>query len=242
MAKRPARATPHKTKTPPKRSLRSRILRLIAGVVLGIAALFLLLILAFNLINPPSNIYQMQERWRLGALQKTWAAPQDIAPDMARAVVAAEDANFCLHWGFDLNAIRQAAQSNGRGGASGITQQTVKNVFLWPARSWTRKAVEALLTPVVELVWSKKRILNVYLNVAEFGEGIFGIQAAAMHYFNVDAKDLTSVQSARLAAILPAPKRRDPVKPSAQLRKRSRAILSGMRTIAADGRDSCFLP
>jgi monofunctional biosynthetic peptidoglycan transglycosylase len=111
---------------------------------------------------------------------------------MGRSAVAAEDANFCNHWGFDMAAIREAIDEGSNRGASTISQQVVKNVFLWHGRSWVRKAMEAVLTPVVELVWSKQRILEVYLNVAEFGEGVFGVQAAAQHYFGVDAKDLTA--------------------------------------------------
>lgn len=148
----------------------------------------------------------MSEAWRLGGIEKDWVAWEDIAPVMGRSAVAAEDANFCNHWGFDMAAIREAIEQGSNRGASTISQQVVKNVFLWQGRSWVRKAMEAVLTPMVELVWSKQRILEVYLNVAEFGEGVFGVQAAAQHYFKVDAKDLTAVQAARLAAVLPNPK------------------------------------
>ena len=102
---------------------------------------------------------------------------------MARSVVAAEDANYCLHWGFDMGAIREALEDGAARGASTISQQTVKNTFLWQGRSWFRKALEALLTPVVELVWTKRRLLEVYLNVIEFDEGVFGVEAAAQSYF-----------------------------------------------------------
>jgi monofunctional biosynthetic peptidoglycan transglycosylase len=154
--------------------------------------------------------------------------------------VAAEDANFCLHWGFDMAAIRQAVAAGGNRGASTISQQVVKNVFLWHGRSWLRKAMEAMLTPAVELVWSKQRILEVYLNIAEFDEGVFGVQAAARHYFGVDARDLSALQAARLAAVLPDPKGRSASNPSNFVRNRTRAIISGAETIAADGRDACF--
>ncbi len=163
-----------------------------------------------------------------------------IAPVMARAVVAAEDANFCLHWGFDMAAIRAAIDEGGRRGASTISQQTVKNVYLWQGRSWPRKALEAVLTPLVELVWSKRRILEVYLNVAEMGEGVFGVEAAARHWFGVPAAELTPAQAARLAAILPAPRDRSPVEPTAFLRRRAAAILDGAETIRRDGRAACF--
>jgi monofunctional biosynthetic peptidoglycan transglycosylase len=159
---------------------------------------------------------------------------------MFRSVVAAEDANFCLHWGFDMAAIRLAVDQGATRGASTLSQQVVKNVFLWHGRNWARKAMEAAITPVMELVWTKRRILVVYLNVAEFGEGIFGVEAAAQHYFGVSAAELTAVQAARLAAVLPDPKRRNAGDPSRFVRNRARAIISGAETVAVDGRASCF--
>lgn len=206
----------------------------------GISGFFLFFILLFSFVNPPFNIYQLQESARLGGVSRDWADWEDISPDMGRSAVAAEDANFCLHWGFDMAAIRAAVAEGSNRGASTISQQVVKNVFLWHGRSWLRKALEGLLTPAVELFWSKQRILEVYLNIAEFDEGVFGVQAAAQHYFGVDAKDLTAVQSARLAAVLPDPKGRSASKPSNFVRNRARSILSGAETIAADGRAACF--
>lgn len=206
----------------------------------AVAGFFLLLILLFSFINPPPGLYQMGESLRLGGVERDWVDWDEIAPVVGRSVVAAEDANFCLHWGFDMAAIRAAVAQGGNRGASTLTQQVVKNVFLWHGRSWLRKAAEAVLTPVVELVWSKQRILEVYLNVAEFGEGVFGIQAAAQHYFGVDAADLTAQQAARLAAVLPDPKGRDAGKPGPFVRKRSGQIAGGAETIRADGRAACF--
>jgi monofunctional biosynthetic peptidoglycan transglycosylase len=139
-----------------------------------------------------------------------------------------------------MAAIRLAIEEGEGRGASTISQQVVKNVFLWHGRSYLRKAMEAVLTPVVELLWSKERILEVYLNVAEFDEGVFGVQAAAQHHFGVDAKDLSDVQAARLAAVLPDPKGRSASNPSDFVRSRTRSILSGAETIAADGRAGCF--
>lgn len=224
----------------PPRSLLRRALRWGMRGVLGVVALFGLLVLLFTVVNPPTNIYQVQESLRLGGLERTWVPMEAIAPVMARAVVASEDANYCLHWGFDMAAIRVAlAEGSGRG-ASTLSQQVAKNVFLWQGRSWVRKALEALITPVIELVWSKRRILEVYLNVAEFGEGVFGVEAAAQHHFGVSAAELTPKQAARLAAVLPDPKRRNPAKPSAYVRGRAAAALDGAETIAADGRAACF--
>ena len=178
------------------------------------AAFYAFLILLFWIVPPPINLYQMGEAWRLGGIEKDWVSWDEIAPVMGRSAVAAEDANFCNHWGFDMAAIRAAIEEGSNRGASTISQQVVKNVFLWHGRSYLRKAMEAVLTPAVELVWSKQRILEVYLNVAEFDEGVFGIQAAAQHHFGVDAKDLTALQAARLAAVLPDPKGRSAGEPS----------------------------
>ena len=127
------------------------------------------------------------EQRRLGTVAHDWVAMEDIAPAMARSAVAAEDADFCLHWGFDVAAIRAALDDGGARGGSTITQQVVKNVYLWQGRSWIRKALEALLTPLVEAVWSKRRILEVYLNVAEFGEGVFGQMLCSSAVFVVFA-------------------------------------------------------
>lgn len=225
------------TVLPPKRR---GVLWWTGRVVGGIFAAYALLILLISFLPPPINIYQVQESWRLGGIEKDWVGWDEIAPVMARSVVAAEDANFCAHWGFDMVAIRAAIDQGGNRGASTLTQQVVKNTFLWHGRSYVRKAMEAMLTPVVELIWSKQRILEVYLNVAEFGTGLFGVQAAAQHHFGVDARDLTATQAARLAAVLPDPQNRSASEPSAFVRKRTRAIMSGAETIAADGRSACF--
>ena len=217
-----------------------RMLRWAGRGFLGLAAFYLVLILLFAFVNPPTNLYMWSEGRRLGGVDQVSVDFADMAPVMARSVVAAEDANFCLHWGFDMAAIRAAAADGGNRGASTLTQQVVKNVFLWQGRSWVRKAMEAVITPVVELVWSKQRILEVYLNVAEFDEGVFGVQAAAQHYFGVDAGDLSPGEAARLAAILPDPKDWSAGKPTSYVRKRARQIASGAETIEADGRASCF--
>lgn len=226
---------------PPPPASRGRSLLRWGGRGLGgVAAVYAVLIVLFSFLPPPINLYQLSERWRLGTIEKDWVSLEEIAPVMARSAVAAEDANFCNHWGFDMAAIRAAIEDGASRGGSTISQQVTKNVLLWQERSWLRKAMEAVLTPAVELVWSKRRIVEVYLNVAEFGEGVFGVQAAARHYFGVDARDLSALQAARLAAVLPDPKRRNPAKPTEFVRKRTRAILSGAETIAADGRSACF--
>ncbi len=238
------KARPRKSRAKPApapvRPFWRRLVRWVARGVLVIAGIFAALVLLFAVVPPPTNVYQMQEGWRLGSVDRDWVAWDDIAPVMARSVVAAEDANFCLHWGFDMAAIRQALDTGAGRGASTLTQQVVKNVFLWHGRNWLRKGLEAGLTPVVELVWTKRRILHVYLNVAEFDKGVFGVQAAAQHHFGVDARDLTPQQAARLAAVLPDPKGRDAGKPGSFTRRRAAQIVDGAATILADGRAACF--
>ena len=235
-----ARKKPEPEADLPKPPLLRRIRLWLWRGLVGVAAFYGVLIVLFSFVPPPINIYQAQEAWRLGGIEKDWVSWDEIAPVMARSVVAAEDANYCLHWGFDMAAIREAIEEGGARGASTLSQQVVKNTFLWHGRSYLRKAMEAAITPVIELLWSKQRILEVYLNTAEFAEGVFGVQAAAQHHFGVDAADLSALQAARLAAVLPNPKDRSASQPSNFVRKRTRAILSGAETIAADGRAGCF--
>lgn len=206
----------------------------------AVAALALAGAVLWAFVNPPTTLYMMQEKSRLGSVKHDWVPMEQIAPVMARTAVAAEDANFCLHWGLDVAAIRGAIAQGSARGASTISQQVVKNVYLWHGRSWVRKVMEAGMTPLVEAVWSKRRILEVYLNVAEFDEGVFGVEAAAQHYFGVSAAQLSDVQAARLAAILPSPKNRSARNPSSFVRKRSAQVLDGAATIRADGRARCF--
>ena len=208
----------------------------------GLAALLLvfLMVLSGRWINPLTTPYMLHEKGRLGGIDQYWVPIEGVAPVMARAVVAAEDADFCEHWGFDVSAIRSALDAGAYRGASTISQQVVKNVYLWQGRSWLSKALEALITPMMEALWTKERILEVYLNVAEFDEGVFGVEAAARHYFGVGPEALTPVMAARLAAILPAPKPRDAANPSAKTRARAAQILDGAATISRDGRAACF--
>jgi monofunctional glycosyltransferase len=216
------------------------VLRWAARGALVAAGLIVLAVLAYMLINPPATPYILSESRRLGGVEREWVPLERIAPVMARSAVAAEDANFCLHWGFDMAAIRVALDNGGARGASTISQQVVKNTFLWQGRSWARKALEALITPVMEAFWSKRRVLEVYLNVVEFDEGVFGVEAAARAYFGISAEDLSPLQAARLAAVLPNPKARSAANPSAGQRKRAALIRDGAATIRSDGRASCF--
>jgi monofunctional biosynthetic peptidoglycan transglycosylase len=236
--KAPARSA--KPAPAPRRPLWRRVL-VWAARGAGVALVLVVALVALvGAVDPPQGLYMRQEARRLGGIDQDWVPITDVSPHVGRALVAAEDANFCLHWGFDMAAIRAAIDEGGTRGASTITQQTVKNVFLWHGRTWLRKALEAALTPLVELTWSKRRILEVYMNVAEFDEGVFGIEAAAMHYFDVDSGILTLDQAARLAAVLPDPKGRSAARPSAFVTRRAAAIRSGAETILADGRSACF--
>ncbi|RKF17218.1 monofunctional biosynthetic peptidoglycan transglycosylase [Roseovarius spongiae] len=225
--------------TPRRRPLR-RLRRFALWCVLVCVVSTCLAALVHSRIAPNPTHYMREEARRLGGIEWRWVDIDDVAPVMARAVVAAEDADFCIHWGFDMRAIRSVIERGETRGASTLSQQTVKNVYLWQDRSWARKALEALMTPLIEALWSKRRIIEVYLNIAEFDEGVFGIKAAARHYFGVSPDALSARQAARLAALLPDPKDRSASQPSAWVRKRAGAIMDGAATIRRDGRSGCF--
>jgi monofunctional biosynthetic peptidoglycan transglycosylase len=220
----------------PMRWLRRWMLR----VVLLSAGVILFGVGVYAVVNPQTGIYMKQEQLRLGTIDRQWVDFDRIAPVMARSVVAAEDANFCAHWGFDMDAIRKAIDAGSNRGASTLSQQVVKNVYLWHGRSWIRKALEALITPVLETVWTKRRILEVYLNMAEFDEGVFGVEAAAHHYFGTTPDKLSDRQAALLAAVLPSPKQRSASRPTEFVNRRAASIRDGAATIRADGRAACF--
>ena len=217
-----------------------RLFRYFLWAFFSLVVGFLLLILLFRGVNPPTSSFMWSESKRLGTIDHQWVAIDQVSSDLMRSVVAAEDANFCHHWGIDVNAVRLAISEGSKRGASTISQQTVKNLFLWQNRSWVRKALEATLTLVIEAMWSKRRILEIYLNIIEYDEGVFGIEAAALHHFGIQAKDLSPLQSARLAVVLPDPKSRSAVNPSPRLQKLAIAIVDGAQTIKLDGRASCF--
>ncbi|MFS9436087.1 monofunctional biosynthetic peptidoglycan transglycosylase [Citrobacter sp. C348] len=168
-----------------------------------------------------------------------WVSMDEISPWMGLAVIAAEDQKFPQHWGFDVSAIEKALAHNERNesrirGASTLSQQTAKNLFLWDGRSWVRKGLEAGLTLGMETVWSKKRILTVYLNIAEFGDGIFGVEAAAQRYFHKPASRLSQSEAALLAAVLPNPLRFKANAPSGYVRSRQAWIMRQMRQLGGE--------
>ena len=190
-----------------------------------------LLVLALRWINPPGTALMVErkiESWRNGQpidLQREWRPWQQLPDSLKISVIAGEDQKFPDHWGFDVDAIRQAIIHNAEGGdlrgASTISQQVAKNLFLWSERSWPRKALEVWFTGLIELFWPKQRILEVYLNSVEWGNGIFGAEAAARAHFGIGAPYLSNQQASLLAAILPNPRAWNPARPSAYVSNRA---------------------
>jgi monofunctional biosynthetic peptidoglycan transglycosylase len=208
---------------------------------LAVVLLSLALILALRFAAPPFSALMIERRIGFGRSAEPYSAHYDwvpfdrIAPVMALAVLASEDQNFLRHHGFDWRAIQKAVDYNERGarvrGASTLTQQTAKNLFLWPGRDWIRKGAEVYLTVLLEACWTKRRILETYLNIVEFGDGIFGIESASQRYFHKSAVRLSAAEAALLAAVLPDPHRLKVSAPSAYLRERQQWILQQMNQI-----------
>lgn len=175
---------------------------------------------------------------------KTWTPLSRIDRDMVAAVIAGEDAKFCTHSGFDAEAIEKAIERNARSsrlrGGSTISQQTAKNAFLWQGRSWLRKSLEVWFTMLIEVLWGKQRIMEVYLNIAETGIGTFGVNAGAQRYFGHDATRLTRTEAARLAAVLPLPKKREAITPSGYTRRYGGNIARRIAIVQRDGLNSCL--
>ncbi len=172
-------------------------------------------------------------------LKKTWTPIDRISRHMTQAVVASEDQKFLDHFGFDTEAIQKAIEGNKAGksikGGSTISNQTAKNVFLWPGRNYLRKGLEAYFTILIEIFWSKERIIEVYLNVIETGDGIYGVEAAAQHFFDKPAEKLSSEEAALVAAVLPNPLRWSPSEPTTYIRQRQNWILRNMRNLEPVG-------
>jgi len=216
---------------------------LVVLLVLILAPLGGVVVTAF--LPPAPTLLMIREAIGGRGLDYRWRSLDDISPHLVNAVIAAEDARFCEHRGFDIEAIEKALDHNARGkkvrGGSTISQQTAKNVFLWPSRDWIRKGLEAGYTVLIETVWGKRRIVEVYLNVAEWAPGVYGAQAAARHWFGKDADALTARQAARLAAILPSPRRYNAAAPGPYVRRRAARIQAAMRTVRNDGLNACVL-
>ena len=215
-----------------------RILGILLKVTLAFLALSVLSVIVLRFMAPPFSALMVERRigswFAEGKYSSTykWVSLDKIAPVMSAAVIASEDQNFPDHYGFDLAAIQRAMGHNERSsrtkGASTLTQQTAKNMFLWSSRSWVRKGVEAYFTVLLETFWGKRRILETYLNIVEFGDGIYGVEAAAQYYFRKPASRLNSEEAAILAAVLPNPRRYKVKSPGPYVRYRQQWILQQM--------------
>lgn len=229
-----------------KKSSRWRAVRLVLlAIPLGYLILSIGLVGLLRYIAPPASMLMVERRvesWQTGQKYSShyeWVGLDRIARPMALAVIASEDQNFMTHHGFDWNAIQRAMDYDENGkklrGASTISQQTAKNLFLWPERDWIRKGFEAYFTVLLETFWNKRRIIETYLNIVEFGDGIYGVEAASEHYFHKPAARLTAEEAALLAAVLPNPHRYKPNAPGPYIRSRQQWILQQMGHLRIEG-------
>ena len=233
MAKTKRSAT--KTKNP----LLKKITSILSKVLLWFLMVTVLWVLVYRFVNPPITLLMIQRNMERSSedkpskMKKDWVDFEDISDNMKRAAVSAEDQLFLKHLGFDIKAIEKAFATNKKGkkikGGSTISQQTAKNVFLWPGRSWVRKGFEAYFTLLIEILWSKERILEVYLNVIEMGDGIYGAEAAAQSYYGKSCRELTRSQAAMIAACFPNPIRWTPVHPTKFIRHRHFLIMKNIK-------------
>lgn len=213
----------------------------------GIAGFFVLSclwVLIYRYLPVPITATMIGDMIHGQSVTKNWRPLSSIDPDMARAAIAAEDAKFCSHHGFDQDAIAQAMRRNAEGGkirgGSTISQQTAKNAFLWQGGGYFRKGIEAWFTFLIETIWGKRRIMEVYLNIAETGIGTYGVDAGAQRYFHHDASKFSPMEAARLAAVLPLPKKREVVVPRGYTRRYGNAIAGRMAVVRSEGLDSCL--
>jgi monofunctional biosynthetic peptidoglycan transglycosylase len=209
-----------------------RALRAAALVLAALVVTVLALVVAYRWINPPISTLMLGQMVTGTAIERTWVPLNRISPQLIRAVVLSEDGRFCAHGGVDWRALKDAI-ANDRGGST-ITMQVVKNLFLWPSRSYVRKAIEMALAYLVEALWPKQRILEIYLNIAEWGEGVFGAEAAARAHFAKPALRLTAREAALMVVALPSPLERSPGLPSAATSRLARRLLLRMATSRTD--------
>jgi monofunctional glycosyltransferase len=238
-AEEPALAEP-----PARRGIVRRLFGWLFKGLFWFVLISVLWVLLYRFVNPPITFTQLGDLIGGNGVTRSWRPVREIDRNMVRAVIAGEDARFCSHYGFDPEAIEQAWRRNqsGRGvirGGSTISQQTAKNAFLWQGGGWFRKALEAWFTLLIELLWSKERIMEVYLNVAETGIGTYGAEAGAIRYFNHGADRLTPQEAARIAAVLPLPARREAIAPTGFTRRYGNTIAARMRVVGRDGLDAC---
>ena len=247
-----ARAASRPTSRPRSGGRRSASGRGWIGRILGwiVKAVFLFLlvsvlwVLLYRFVNPPITVTMIGDMVSGRSATSEWLGIDEIDRDMVRAVVAAEDSKFCTHSGFDQDAIAAAMRRNARGGkvirgGSTISQQTAKNAFLWQGGGYFRKGLEAYYTLLIENLWGKRRIMEVYLNIAETGIGTYGVNAGAKRYFNHDASTMSRVEAARIAAILPLPKKRGATAPKGFTRRYGNSITGRIGVVARDGLDAC---
>lgn len=215
-----------------------KILRMLFEFIILFVITTFLLVLLLRFINPPTTSYIISKNLfdsNVNNIEQIWADIESISKEMQIAVIASEDQLFADHYGFDIKQIEKAIDEKQSGkrtrGASTISQQVAKNLFLWQDKSWFRKSVEVYFTSLIELTWSKKRILEVYLNIVELGRGVFGVEAASRKYFNKSAARLSGHEAALLAAVLPSPVKRSVVSPSGYTLKRVERIQREMKNI-----------
>jgi monofunctional biosynthetic peptidoglycan transglycosylase len=221
---------------------RGRLLRWLLVLALLLPVLSALPVLLLRFVDPPTSAFMLAERWSAEGEDRPdyrWRPVDQISPQLMLAVVAAEDQRFPEHHGFDVDAIRQALAEREAGerqrGASTISQQVAKNLFLWSRPSWLSKGLEAWFTVLIEALWAKQRILEIYVNIAEFGPATYGAEAAAQRYFGKPAADLQPGEAALMAAVLPSPKRYSVAAPGPHVRERQQWILRQMQQLGGVG-------
>src|SRR5687768_6896666 len=221
--------------------------RAVGWIVKGVFAFILislLWVLLYRFVNPPFTFTMLGDRLGGRSVSRDWMSLDRIDRDAVRAAIAAEDSKFCSHWGFDQDAIAAAMRRNARGGSvirggSTISQQTAKNAFLWQGGGYFRKGLEAWFTLLIENLWGKRRIMEVYLNVAETGIGTYGVNAGAQRYFGHGAETMDRLEAARIAAILPLPKKRGAIAPQGFTRRYGNSISARIGVVANEGLDAC---
>jgi monofunctional biosynthetic peptidoglycan transglycosylase len=223
-----------------------RIGRFLFCLITGFFVWSFFLIILYGDLAPPATPLMLIRLVGGAGIDKDWVALSRISPNLVRAAMAGEDSKFCQHRGFDWEAIDNAWRQYQRGrfilGASTISMQTAKNLFLWPGRSWWRKGIEVYFTLLLELTWSKRRIMETYLNIVEWGPGIYGAEAAARYHFHKSAADLTPEEAARLAAVLPNPRRWSASRPTGYILERAGVIRARMPEVPAGNPPPCGWP
>jgi monofunctional biosynthetic peptidoglycan transglycosylase len=230
-----------KSKSPIGRLLRGLLLFvLVVGVIGPVVTVAI-----YRFVPPPMTWLMVQRMVEGRGFDRDWVPIDRMSPTLVRAVIAGEDANFCEHHGFDFNAIKKALAHNEKGGrvrgGSTISQQTAKNVFLWPQRNWVRKGLETYFTVLIEAGWGKRRIMEVYLNSIEWGPGLYGAEAAAQRNFRTSAAKLSPAQAARLAAIVPKPLSWQAARPGPYVARRSSSINRNAGIVRQRGMADCVL-